>query len=130
MCDFIDKDFPQKGEILHCIFQFSFKLFDKMKLFLFVFALSGFALVQSQFDCKVPDCTIKTNRPTLWPHENPINFYRCELNAATQLWAPVMANCQCGNLFSFIGQRCTTLERWSKVCTIHPDVPVPTKCTR
>ena len=129
-CGFIDKDFAQKGKFLRCSFQFSFKLFVKMKLFLIVFALSGFVLVQSSFDCKTPDCTINSNRPTLWPHDDPINFYRCELDAAKLLWAPVVGNCQCGNVFSFIGQRCTIPSKWTKVCTIHPDNPVAKPCTR
>jgi hypothetical protein len=99
-----------------------------MKSLLVLLVVAAFASVQGQFDCSAPpDCTVASNRQTLWPHAKPTIFYRCELKAAK--WTAVEQSCQCGNLFSFIGRGCVTPDRWMRVCTSHEENPKPDSCT-
>ena len=100
-----------------------------MKYFLVVLAFTGFVLVEGQLDCSAPDCAIQSNRPTLWPHEKPISFYRCEYNETLSSWTAVEASCQCGRLFSFLNQGCALPERWVRLCAAHDINPQPDSCT-
>jgi hypothetical protein len=99
-----------------------------MKSLLVLLVVAAFASVQGQFDCSAPpDCTIASNRQTLWPHAKPTFFYRCELK--DKKWTTVEQSCQCGNLFSFIGRGCVLPDRWARVCTNHDANPKPDSCT-
>lgn len=99
-----------------------------MKSFVVFLALTGFVAVQGQFTCEVPDCTIVSNRPTLWPHEKPVFFYRC-VRDEVKGWSPVEVSCQCGNLFSFLKQGCVLADTWVRVCSSHEAQPPPDSCS-
>lgn len=97
-----------------------------MKSLIVLLSLTAFVAVQAQFDCPAPNCSDADSRRTLWPHEKPTFFYRCEFK--NNVWSAVEQNCPCDNLFSFIGRGCVRPADWIRVCNSHAIDAKPDSC--
>lgn len=81
--------------------------------------------------CTIPDCSRTTNRPFIFPHNDPNKYYQCRPKNAMGEWESIVRDCGCETYFSYEEQRCVHPFEWFNQCSGTSNVPpAPIACPR